>query len=67
MDTTEDWTGNCQVSLDDEMQKNEDQQVDPIVPGFANFDDYVQVRFNLPKSGISWEELVFQPNYKNTY
>lgn len=65
MDTTEDWTGNCQVSLDDEMQKNEDQQVDPIVPGFANFDDYVQHAFNVIRIGIkAANNLPIGSNYR---
>ncbi|XP_071875872.1 exosome component Rrp6 [Bombus fervidus] len=46
MDTTEDCSGKCQAS------ENEDQQVNQLIPGYENFHDYVQEAFNVIKLGI---------------
>lgn len=41
MDPTEDWSGNCQIK--NETQKNENKEINQVIPGYASFHDYVQV------------------------
>ena len=52
MDSAEDWSGNRQPSLDDEITEIQVQEDNQIIPGFANFDDYVQRVFDAVRAGI---------------
>lgn len=45
MDPNEDWSGDCKVS--DEAHATENEVIQ-IIPGYASFDAYIQVQFNLP-------------------
>ncbi|CAK9815186.1 Exosome component 10 [Anthophora quadrimaculata] len=51
MDSTEDWSGNCQV-LENQTQENQIEETNQAVPGYSNFTNYVQEAFHLIKLGI---------------
>ncbi|XP_076387496.1 exosome component Rrp6 isoform X2 [Megachile rotundata] len=54
MDSTEDWSGDCQQPLENETHENERQEInnEQIIPGYANFDNYVQESFDAIRAGI---------------
>ena len=52
MDPTEDWSGDCQTSSENQTQENEREEVQQIIPGYANFRDYLQESFDVIRAGI---------------
>ncbi|KZC08697.1 Exosome component 10 [Dufourea novaeangliae] len=64
MDPTEDWSGNCQTSLDNATQETERHEPNQIVSGYSKFDDYVQDAFDAIRAGIkAANSLPIESNY----
>ncbi|XP_053994279.1 exosome component 10 [Hylaeus volcanicus] len=52
MDPAEDWSGNCQLSSDNEIRESKSQKVNQVIPGYPNFDAYLQHAFDAIRTGI---------------
>ncbi|XP_078050895.1 exosome component Rrp6 [Augochlora pura] len=52
MDPAEDWSGDCQIPIDDQTQEIAHEEPKQVIPGYAKFDDYIQDAFNAIRTGI---------------